>query len=262
MIYIASRDWANRVGRGAEIDFTTGKSVVQPVDVYSNLENIELLHNGISLGVNQPDEINKAVWDVPFIPGNNFIEVRGEKNGKLYQDFLDIEFTYMVTTWHEDTANFSELFINAGYNGEFIDQSGQIWLPDQSYQKNSYGHIGGTASMFEKDLIIVNCKNLEPIYSYYLKDMKGYRLDVPDGDYEVELYFAEPEDLNDNERVFNVLINDQLVFKELDLAKKYGVNKAVSRCFIISVSHGDGLNVAFEKIIGEPVLNAVRVKRK
>lgn len=262
MIYIASRDWAHRIGRGPEIDFTTGKSVVQPVDVYSNLENIELFHNGISLGVNQPDAINKAVWDVPFIPGNNFIDVRGERAGKLYQDFLNIEFTYMVTAWQEDSDDVFELFINAGYNGEFIDDSGQIWLPDQSYQKNSYGHIGGRTSMFEKDLIIIHCKNLEPVYSYYLKNIKTYRLDVPDGDYEVELYFAEPEGLNDNERVFNVLINDQLVFKELDLVKKHGVNKAASRCFIISVTHGNGLNIVFEKIIGEPILNALRVKRK
>ena len=94
MVYIASRDWTHRFGAG--YNYNTNKGEIehkQPVDIYSNLQNVELLCNGKSLGVRQPNEINKITWHVPLNPGKNIIEARGNKGDELYQDLIILEYS-------------------------------------------------------------------------------------------------------------------------------------------------------------------------
>ena len=115
--------------------------------------------------------------------------------------------------------------------------------------------------MINKDLIVSHSGDCTALYNYYLSDLAEYRVYVPDGEYEVELFFLEPEDLGPGERVFNVLLNGKIVLRNLDLAKTYGFVKAVSSCFLASVTGNQGLKISFEKIAGEPVLCAIRVKK-
>ncbi|MBA2514195.1 MAG: glycoside hydrolase family 2 protein, partial [Solirubrobacterales bacterium] len=72
MAYIASRGWPRRTGTtAASSTGMVSPAVPQPVDVYSNLERIELFANGRSLGVKTPDDVRRATWDVPFVNGRN-----------------------------------------------------------------------------------------------------------------------------------------------------------------------------------------------
>jgi len=261
VIYIASHDWTRRFGF-EDPDKEPGLQFVQSVDVYSNLETIELFCNGVSLGRKKPDEIKKASWRVPFAAGDNLIEARGDVNGKIYCDLLTIHMKTLPHDLKNTQAPVDEIAINVGYNAEFVDLSGFMWLPDQAYQPGSYGFIGGAPEMLNKDLIAVHSGDRTPLYNYYLNDLAGYRVDVPDGDYRVELFFLEPEELGAGERVFTVLINGQPVWRNLDLAETYGFVKAVSRCFSVSVTANKGLNIAFEKITGEPVLCGMRVIKR
>ena len=255
MVHIASRDWTKRIG----LKYFCDDSVIafQTVDVYSNLAEIELFCNGKSLGKKQSDEIKKASWQIDMEPGTNVIEAQGFNNEKPVRDLL-------VINYHEipsDMSKLDELRINVGFNAEFVEKSGRIWIPDQVYKKGAWGHIAGDAKMINKDLIAVHSWDLTPLFNYYLEGIQEYRIDIPDGQYEVELYFTEPEYLRIGERIFNVSINENLVFNQLDLAKKYGVNKAVSRSFITTCINNTGIVVKFEKIASEPLLCAVRVRK-
>jgi len=262
MVYIASRDWKHRFG--AEFNDSSDIKEIeekQPVDIYSNLVNVELLCNGKSLGIRQPDKIKKISWQVKLKPGKNIIEARGYEGDKLYQDLLILEYSSLPDQLEDAFTNLNELAINVGFNATFVDESRLVWLPDQHYQVGSYGCIGGKSEMVKKDFIILHSGKNTPIYNYYQSDIESYRLNVPDGDYEVELCFAEPEDLEINERVFSISINKELVLKKLDLVKEYGFIKAVSKCFVITTSNGSGIDITFEKIYGKPILNALRVKK-
>jgi len=262
MVYIASRDWTRRTGTNPDAHTGAGYAeVTQPVDVYTNLERIELKINGKSLGRRYPDRIGKITWDVPFNHGVNVLEAYGKKSGKIYTDRLEIHFIYRPTVLKYPSVPFHTLGINVGGNAQFTDQGEFVWEADQPYKPGSFGYIDGIKGEFNKDLIIYNTENT-PLYYTYLEDLTAYQLDVPDGEYEVELHFAESQDIKPGERTFTVYINNQVIFNTLDLTRDYGFRKAFFRTFIVNVKNDESLRISFKKITGVPLLNAIKVTRK
>lgn len=57
-------------------------------------------------------------------------------------------------------------------------------------------------------------------------------------------------------------IVDEVIFNKLDLTQDYGFRKAFFKTFIVNVKNDESLMIRFEKIIGMPVLNAIKVNRK
>src|SRR4029079_11775132 len=84
----------------------------------------------------------------------------------------------------------------------------------------------------------------DPIYQTQQIGIDGYRLDVPPGEYELTLHFAEieyaagkslPYNLSPSanatpvqERCFTVLINGKPVIENFDIARQYGLATAVA----------------------------------
>ncbi|MEO5902518.1 MAG: malectin domain-containing carbohydrate-binding protein, partial [Gemmatimonadaceae bacterium] len=91
--------------------------------------------------------------------------------------------------------------------------------------------------------------------------LTAYRVDVPDGDYEVELLFAEP-DAKPGERVFSLSVNGKDVATNLDLSAKYGIAWAASVKADAAAANGTGLVIGFKPIRGKPILNAIRLRKK
>jgi beta-galactosidase len=75
-----------------------GKTIA--VWAYSNLDRVELFHNGKSLGAKDVNKDSHVAWVVKYAPGS--IEARGWKNGKQ-----------VMTTKRETTGNPSKLVIRA-----------------------------------------------------------------------------------------------------------------------------------------------------
>ena len=262
MVYIASRDWKTRISKSLYDQVTNKTSYSkQPFDVYTNLDSVELFCNGESMGIKKTNDIHKATWELELRNGENIILVNGTQNEKLYQDLCKVNCLHLPKSLTEYFETNNKLAINTGFNAQFIDESGLIWLSDQEYHPGNYGYIGGKPEMIQKDLIVRNSGATTPVYNYYLSNIHSYRLDVPDGDYKVELFFAEPDVMTENNRVFNVLVNDQIVFDSLDLYREYGFVSAASRCFNITVFNGTGLNIKFDKIKGDPLLNALSIEK-
>jgi len=261
MVRIASRSWTHRTGTNPSAPYGKGPApVTQPVEVYSNLGRVELLLNGRSLGAKVPDDVRSATWQVPFVQGENVIEARGTRNGRTYTDRLAIQFTYRPPKLDDPSVPFHELAINVGSRAQFTDGN-VVWEGDQPYQPGSFGYVGGDAKMFDKDLPIRSTSQT-PLYFTYRSGIDAYRVDVPNGDYEVQLLFAEPFALAPGERVFRVAINGKTVVPRLDLAEQDGVAYATPMTFSTSVQDGKGLSITFQSIHGAPILNAIRVTRR
>jgi beta-galactosidase len=249
MAYIASRGWSNRAGPST-----------QPVDVYSNLPSVELFVNGRSLGARTPNTVKRATWEVPFTAGRNVLTARGSRDGIAVVDSLAVRFTGRPARLADGTVPFRELGVNVGGKAQVADARGLVWLGDQPYVAGGYGYVGGTPTMFDKDLAITSTPQ-PPLYFTYQEGLSSYKLDVPDGDYEVELLFAEPS-ARPGERVFGVTVNGRPIVENLDLSATHGVARAVTYPARATATGGAGITVQFVPVKGKPILNAIHVRKR
>lgn len=98
----------------------------------------------------------------------------------------------------------------------------------------------------------------------------NYQFAVPDGEYRVELYFAEPwlgkhEGAGidcEGERIFDVAINDSVVVDDLDLWAEAGFAGACKKVVDIKVK-GGLLIVSFPEVkVGEAIISAIAIAAK
>lgn len=98
----------------------------------------------------------------------------------------------------------------------------------------------------------------------------NYQFAVPDGEYRVELYFAEPwlgkhEGTGidcDGERIFDVAINDSVVVDDLDLWAEAGFAGACKKVVDVKVK-GGLLTISFPEVkVGEAIISAIAIAVK
>jgi beta-galactosidase len=262
MAYIATRGWLQREGTDTTARLGAGKRAVrQPVDVYSNLARVELFANGASLGARRPDDVRHIEWQVPFVDGDNVLEARGTRNGRPVTDRVVVHFTYRAPTLADPSVPFQQIAVNTGSHAQVADDDGVVWEGDREYRPGSFGYVGGEAKQFNKDLAIKDTRET-PMYFTYREGLTAYRFDVPDGEYEVELRFAEPKAKAAGERVFGVTVNGRVLSSAIDLAKEYGLARAAAIRVNATAAGGNGIVVEFTPVGGKPILNAIRVVKQ
>lgn len=245
VLHIAVRDWQYRAA---------ADSAPQKIDVYSNLAEVELFNNGVSLGKKKTNESKKATWDVVLQNGINSLIAQGMRNNSKLTDAAEVNFKLV-------TINSNEIAVNVGSNAQFIDENKIVWLTDQAYKKASWGFIGNDAKFIYSESPDKNVLNTldDPLFQTMQENLSGYRFDVPAGVYEVELCFVETKFNKIGERVFDVAINGQMLLEKLDLIKEAGVQRAFTRRFQVTTK--DGIAIDFIAHQGKPILSAVRIRR-
>ncbi len=262
-VSIPSQLWKNRSGRE---DADGAGTCTQPVEVFANTPQVELFLNGKSLGVKNITEYS-AVYKVPFVNGPNLLELKSPSGNATVKDFLRINFKIQPYDLKSEKIPFDEIAINVGAHFYFINaaKNDYLWLPDQPYVKGSWGYIGGKKYLRSDQGGLVGSRDNiwqtteEPLYQTQQIGLDAYRLDVPKGNYEVTLLFAEFE--KDIERVFDIYINNRIVMEDVNILKQFGRNTAVYKQFIVSLEEENGLEVSFRAKTGEPVLNGIRVRK-
>jgi beta-galactosidase len=245
VLHIAAADWKYRAGTDLS---------AQKIDVYSNLAEVELFLNGASLGKKKPNGIRKATWDVTFRDGVNYLKAEGSQNNIPQTDAAEVYYKLV-------TVKADEIAVNVGSNAQFTDESKTVWLADVPYKQGGFGFIGTEATAVygsPPDRNILGTPD-DPLFQTMQEGLTAYRLDVPDGTYEVELRFAETRFQKPGERVFDVKINGQTFLEKLDLVKEVGFQTAFTRKFKISAN--DGILVEFAAAQGKAVLSGIRVRR-
>ncbi|WP_236668795.1 glycoside hydrolase family 2 TIM barrel-domain containing protein [Hymenobacter rubidus] len=280
-VRIGSRGWNLRSGTAAGPDSLYCR---QPVEVYTNQPSAELLLNGQSLGM-RPAEFGVVRFTVPFGPGTNQLTARA---GTAPLDHADIEFQLLPTNLASDKLPFTELNVSLGDQRIFTDaRLHQVWMPEQAYTPGGWGYVGGHPFVlpgtgrlpYGSDRNVLGTE-YDALYETQRMGLSQFRADVPAGDYEVTLHFAELEAAPPTEQLvynlakndaaapapaasrrFDVLLNGQVVLPGLGADNYLTPLQATSFKFPVSVRRGQGIVVDFKAASGEAVLNGIQIKR-
>lgn len=168
-----------------------------------------------------------------------------------------------------------------------IDSYGSEWEQDDSVYSHSWAERFGmnpfTASQGHITSRIHGLKSSSEashhaaahdakLFQYFRwgRHALNYQFAVPDGEYRVELYFAEPwlgrhEGAGidcEGERIFDVAINDSVVVDDLDLWAEAGFAGACKKVVDIKVK-GGLLTVSFPEVnVGEAIISAIAIAAK
>lgn len=281
MLVIGNREWKTRGG----VVNTEQKECIQSVPVFSNAEEVELFANNKSLG-KKKIESGYALFDVPFVNGENQLEAFAVAGDTKLHDMLGIRFQLIGSQLKDNTLPFTEMNVMLGSPRYFEDRAANVaWIPEQEYKPGSWGFVGGTpyrrktgfGTMLGSDVDILGT-DMNPVFQTQRVGIESFKADVPDGEYSVSLYWAELDSDKEKEaliynlgadseqtlvgnRRFGISINGATVLDDFNIARDYGYAHAVIKKFIVTVKDGKGLNIDFHKKEGETILNAIRIYR-
>lgn len=279
MLVIGNREWKVRGGTAN----SDQRVCVQSIPVFSNGEQVELFVNNTSLGKKKVEE-GSALFDVPFVDGENVLEATTLVKGNELRDILRIHFQLTDSLLKDSPAPFTEMNVMLGSPRYFEDRAaGVAWIPEQAYTPGSWGFVGGTpyrrksgfGTMLGTDIDIYGT-DMNPVFQTQRVGIKSFKADVPNGEYSIYLYWAELESDQAKEslvynlgadseqnlasnRSFGISINGTTFLDDLNIARDYGYARAVIKKFVVTVKDGKGLCVDFHEKEGETILNAIRI---
>ena len=267
LVYIATRDWSHRAG--SVNDSST-------IEVYSNAPEVTLFVNGKNYGSKKVDAIKKAIWKVKlsesakvFSSSNgttsfspNLIVAKAKfGKAKTLTDSTSIVYECYDSFLNAIAPTSTSLNINVGSIAQYLDNQEKVWLDDRPYHKGSFGYIDGKPSFISLKGKIKNTNKQQLLYTY-LEEVTKYKIDLPKGLYEVELFFAEPEITEAGKRVFDVSLNNNKLLSAFDPLKEAGYCIATSKKSTIEIKGDEGLQIELAPIIGKTILNGIGITRK
>ena len=146
------------------------------------------------------------------------------------------------------------LRINAG-GGQYTDGNGNVWSTDFGYNTGNTSTKSVSISDTDDDLLF-QTQRWDSATGEELK----YSLNVPNGDYVVNLYFAEVYSgaFRSGGRVFDVLLEGTNVDHNLDIYSEIGMNTAHMTSYDVTVKDGQ-LNLEFFHGIENPTISAIEI---
>lgn len=258
VLRIASRDWKVRVGKEGE---------TQQIKLYSNLPEVELFVNGESAGKQVTDNCH-AVFNVVLPVGTSVLTAQGVYGNKPVEDVMTIDFRPLP-----DLLEGDELAINVGSNCFFTSAlSNLTWLPDRPYVPGSWGYVSGEARSTTSE--IVNTVDV-PLYQTRREGEFTYKIDAPDGNYEVELLMADvtrpaaqlanllgknKSEETAGETRFNIVICGRQVETNFSPADGGRYRTAFKRRYIVCNEEGC-ITIALEAVKGKPFISGIKVRK-
>lgn len=223
-------------------------------------------------------ETGLATVEIPFKNGTNSLKViaNSEEDKKLIQVFK---------TENLKSSQIKRFGINIGSHVNFYDEETNVtFVADRPYSENLYGHIDGTSYNVTKDrnqgipnnILNTNC---EPIFQMMLEGCTNYKIDIPDGNYKVTLYFVEPQlksqvemiyNLNSSskkmeneseERIFDIILNKELVESRFNMARAYPDKYGITIEALLKIENNQGLTINLRPIEGKTVISGVLIEK-
>lgn len=280
MVYIVSHTWPDR---------WAGPGRKSGIVVYSNCDEVELFNDvgGDSLGVRQRGPKGTHFqWDdvdVRF----NVLYAEGRVGGKVVaRDAIILK--NLPDAPHRSALNGTINNVTAAAAGqnyvyrvncggpEYTDVNGQRWLADRDFAESlSWGSLswamdyanvparfGSQREIFDP---IVGTAD-QPLFQTYRygRDKLRYRFAVPDGNYRIELYFAEPwygagGGNCAGWRLFDVAVNGMAVLRDVDLWAEVGFAHALKKVVNARV-RGGWLEISFPRVASyQAVISAIAI---
>ncbi|GAB3574792.1 glycoside hydrolase family 2 TIM barrel-domain containing protein [Spirosoma luteolum] len=281
-IQIGASEWNRRVGTATS---ETQLTYSQPVLVFSNQPSVTLTVNGTSIGTADTKQ-GIARFTVPFANGLNRVVASATLGGTSLSDQADILFQLLPANLKSPQLPFSELNVSLGDIRFFYDEkTGQNWLPEQAYKPGSWGYVGGKPYVMRNNSRVsfgssrnIIGTDLDPVYQTQRTGIEQVKFDVPDGDYELVLHFAEllsrnaGNDIAFNlgprsapepfmERNFDVLVNGVTVISGLNNTDELKTDRPVATKVMVHVQNQGGITVSFSAHQGEAILNGIQLRK-
>jgi hypothetical protein len=140
--------------------------------------------------------------------------------------------------------------INCG-GSSYTDSKGQLWQPDADFS-------GGTVETIATP---VSGTNDPLLYETYRWNPTNYSVAVPNGKYQVNLYFTEanPQAASVGARVFNVNLQGAVIFSNLDIFSAAGANTALIKSANVNVT-ANAIKIGFTPVSGlSPKISAIEI---
>lgn len=150
--------------------------------------------------------------------------------------------------------------LDAGSPSDYTDAFGNVWYHDRAYTPGSFGYVSPGAGTDVGSVPIGN--SLDP--ALYQTARHGvsfdYRFDVPNGNYQVRLRFAEiySPDFGVGRRIFSVSIQGNVVLNNLDIYALVGASTAFDKTFEAPVTNGS-LDISFAASTSHAMVSAIEV---
>ncbi|MDP4239124.1 MAG: glycoside hydrolase family 2 TIM barrel-domain containing protein [Bacteroidota bacterium] len=252
VVKFALNGWTNRIGLAASLNdnFST-----EHIKVYTNADKIDLFDNGKLLGTKVPVN-STAVFDVPMNDGTHQLVAKGNKTGWKYECADEADITMKVLGKKLD-KDFSRLAVNLGSTCWFTDpESNYMWIPDKPYEKGGYGWLTADTCTAGRSTLSnhVPGSGKDPIFQTMRTNISGFKFDVPDGNYELEILFVYPFE----NTAFDIFANNRLVFN-FDESKQ--IQMAVTKKIAIKAEGGKGVEISLKPIKGKAFLNGVNLTK-
>ena len=137
--------------------------------------------------------------------------------------------------------------VNAG-GSSYTDTLGQVWEADTPYVSfgRPFTFAGASIAGTDDDALFRSER-----YDHPSDDPMRFDFEVENGSYQVRLGFTEVYGLLAGDRVFDVIINDQMMIKSHDIYAKVGANTADIEEFTTEVTDGV-LTVTFDHVVENP----------
>jgi subtilisin family serine protease len=153
--------------------------------------------------------------------------------------------------------------VNAG-GLRHVDSLGDTWQDDKAHSAGSYGYLDNRKSDTNTTTRDITGTTEDALYRSQRENAFEYRFDnVPSGVYEIDVRFAELKLQKVNKRLFDVIVENELLLPAHDVAREVGSFAADAHTFNVRVTDGT-LNVRLitRTGFGEPIINAVRVTHR
>jgi len=142
---------------------------------------------------------------------------------------------------------FSAIRVNAG-GGSYTDPQGRVWSADTGYN-------GGTTYYSS---MIVSGTATPVLYQTVRYLPLTYTFAVPNGTHTVTLKFGEIYFQSPGQRVFNVLINGQVVLANFDIVAQAGAGTALDKQFTVNVTSGQ-ISIQLTAVVENPMISAIEI---
>lgn len=164
--------------------------------------------------------------------------------------------TWQVETMQrqmEKAAQPFSLHVNLG-GRKWTDPGKTTWVSSKAYQKGSWGHEGGQPVAVTKKGAGSQAMCLNSVIS----GLKAFRADLPNGRYDVTLFFGEQWVTKPGQRVFTIQVESDPPVR-VDSFVSAGSGKVFAPSAPVVVKDGR-LDIVFKKVSGAPpMLNAISI---
>ncbi len=144
--------------------------------------------------------------------------------------------------------------INAG-GEKYTDRNGNVWSADFGYNTGHKTASSVSISKTDDDSLFQTQR-----WDDAMGNELSYSVNVPNGDYIVNLYFAEnfSKVFYPNGRLFDILLEGKTVEYKMDIYDEAGKNTALMKSYEVNVADGQ-LNLMFLHGIENPTVSAIEI---